>query len=182
MTNKQNPWKKLASKISFTTPYYVVREDDVLRPDGKPGKYYVLDVPPSVFIVALTNANEVYLVGLYRYTTDMYSWELPAGSADSENMLEGAKRELQEETGLVCDDWQQLGKLQAFNGKSNNFQYVFLARDVNETPENKQQEEGIKEVKEVSFAQALKMIDDHEITDSESIAALILAGLRLKLI
>jgi len=182
MTNRQNPWKKLASKVSFTTPYYVVREDDVLRPDGKQGKYYVLDVPPSVFIIALTNANELYLVGLYRYTTDMYSWELPAGSANSDNMLEAAKRELQEETGLVSDDWQELGKLQAFNGKSNNFQYVFIARDVKETSENKQAEEGIKEVKKVSFAQALKMIDDHEITDSESIAALILAGLRLKFI
>ena len=181
MDKSKNPWQKKSSKITYTTPYYSVREDDVIRPDGKEGKYYVLDIAPSVFIVPVTENNEIYLVGLYRYTTNMFSWEVPAGAADNTNLLEGAKRELQEETGLVAKDWRELGKLQAFNGRSNNFQYVFVAKDVEQSNDNSQLEEGIKEVRKVSYKNVLEMIKKNEITDSESIAAITLAALHLKM-
>ena len=41
------------------------------------------------------------MVGQYRYTLDVYSWEIPMGGGRKEDtILHSAKRELKEETGL----------------------------------------------------------------------------------
>lgn len=39
----RKPWKKIKSKVIHKNPWYQLREDDVLRPDGKKGKYYYVD-------------------------------------------------------------------------------------------------------------------------------------------
>ena len=180
--DERSHWKKLASRVSYKNPYYQIREDDVIQPDGKRGKYYLIDAPPSVFIVPVTSDKKICLIGLYRYTTDTYSWEVPAGGIDNDGVLKAAKRELLEETCLKSDNWTKLGKLQAFNGRSNNRQYVFLANNVRQTSDNKKKEEGITKTKRVTYREVLSMIRRNKITDSESIAALFLAGLHLKLL
>ena len=45
------------------------------------------------------------LVGQHRYALDAYSWEIPEGGVpDGESALDGARRELREETGVEADD------------------------------------------------------------------------------
>lgn len=174
-----SPWKKLSSKIAYQNKWYKVREDEVIRPNGEKGMYAVVETPPSVFVVALTEDQEVYLVGLYRYPTGKYQLELPAGGSDNQNLLSAAKRELLEETGLEAGDWEKVGEFQPFNGISNETSHVFLAQDLSQTLKHKKKEEGIEEIRILPFKDVFKMIKSGEINDGQTIAALTLATLHI---
>lgn len=65
----------------------------------------------GVMIVPITKEGEVVLLKQYRPAIDGFLYELPAGMIDDgEDMIEGAKRELFEETGLTCVDYEVLVK------------------------------------------------------------------------
>ncbi len=177
-----NNWKKLSSKTVYRNPYFRVREDKVIRPGGKKGTYYIIEQSNSVMIVPLNKDNEVYLVGLFRYTTQMFSWEVPGGAMEDKNIIGNAKKELLEETGLVSNNWQDLGIYEAMNGSVNKIGHILVAKNVTQTGSNKQQEEGILEMKKIPFVKVIEMIKKNQITDSHTISALILTGLRLDLI
>jgi ADP-ribose pyrophosphatase YjhB (NUDIX family) len=84
---------------------------------------------PAVGIVALTDDQLVYLIGQFRYATDSYSWEIVTGYADAgEDVLEAAKRELREETGLLASEWTALGHIEISNGVTDQLGFLFLAR------------------------------------------------------
>ncbi len=180
--SKDNSWKTLSSKIAYQNPWYKVREDQTIRPNGKKGLYAVVVSPPSVFAVALTEQQEIYLVSLYRYPTGLTNWEIPAGGSNNQDPLKAARRELQEETGLEASSWEQIGKFNPYNGISDETSYVFLATGLTQTQEHSQIEEGITEVKKVPFKIALEMIKSGQINDGQSISAITLAALYLKII
>lgn len=175
-------WKKVSSKIAYQNKYFQVREDDVIKPDGGKGTYFVIELPQSVMIVAITSENEVYLVGQNRYTTNMYSWEIPGGSSEGQDILIAAKRELQEETGLVSEEWEELGINQVLNGSTNKIFHILLAKNTIQTNNNKQEEDGISKMEKIPYKKVLEMIASGEITDSETISSLTLVALKLKLI
>lgn len=170
----------MSSKTVYQNKWYKVIENDVIRPNGDKGVYAVVESAPSVFIVALTDKDEIYLVGLDRYTSGVYSLELPAGGSDYKNPLEAAKRELQEETGLVAGKWKELGKFYPLNGIASEITHVFLAQGLSQTGDHEQHEEGIEELRKVPLNGALDMIKNGEITDGQTIAALHMAQLYLQ--
>ncbi len=179
---KKGGWEKLSSRIVYKTPWIKVIEDKVIKPDGEKGIYsYLKTNGDSVFVVPLTDNNEVYLVKLFRYIIGKWSWEIPGGNSDGEDLLKAAKRELKEETGLVAKSWENVGNFQAMSGVVGEKGHVFIARGLKETKENKKLEENIVEIKKVSFRKALRMIHDNEITDGHSIITLSKAALFLKI-
>src|SRR5262249_39681909 len=99
-----NPWTRLARRVAYENAWITVWHDDVLRPDGLPGIYGVVHYRSrATGVVALDEQDRVLLVGQYRYTLDLYSWELPeGGAAPGEEPLAAAKRELLEETGCTA--------------------------------------------------------------------------------
>src|SRR5439155_7079061 len=101
--DRRGPWQVLGSRQVYENAWIRVREDDVIRPDGQPGIYGVVEFQGlAVAIIALTEDEQVYLVGQYRYPTDTYSWEVVEGTSEAgEEPLAAAKRELSEETGLT---------------------------------------------------------------------------------
>ncbi|MBU6389469.1 NUDIX hydrolase [Patescibacteria group bacterium] len=178
MTSKHS-WQQLDSRIVYQNPWIKVREDKVVRPNGQPGIYGVVMTPPSVMIVPLTENGEVYMIGQNRYPTEKFSWELPAGGSDNQNLLTAAKRELKEETGLEAGSWEEIGSFQVMNGICSEICHVFIARELRATPGNSQDEEGITTVRIVAFSELLAMIRSGECDDGMSIAAIMQAALYL---
>jgi 8-oxo-dGTP pyrophosphatase MutT (NUDIX family) len=168
--------KKLSSKVVHQNPWFSIRHD---RIDQGEGDYFILETPPAVFIVALTEKEEIYLIGQERYPTQLYSWEVPGGRSDGQPLPEAAQRELKEETGIEAEGWEEIGKFQTMNGVSNEISHVFLARGLKQTAENKQAEEGITELKKVPFKNALDLVKSGEITDGQTIAALMQVALKM---
>lgn len=173
-------WKTLSSKVVYRNPWYYVRHDRVIRPDGTRGTYDVVVSPDSVFIVALDARGRVLLIGQQRYTTATYSIEVPGGGSSGQLPLFAAKRELQEETGYVAKRWRNIGAFQCTNGMLCELGHVFLAQGLRQTHHHEQGEEGIEETRWVALRAALRMIAQGKITDGQSICALTMAAMRLR--
>ncbi len=174
-----NPWKTWSSRITYENPWIRVREDQVSRPDGRPGIYAVVEIRPSVGVVALNEQNEIVLVGQWRYPHDHYSWEIPrGGSHPGENdMLAVAQRELAEEAGLKAENWKYLGAVDCCNGVVNDLQSLYLATNLSQTERRLDPEEEIA-VCWTQFAEAVRMSTDGRITEVSSIAAILMVAQR----
>ena len=178
---KRGPWRVLASRQVYENAWIRVREDDVVRPDGKPGIYGVVEFQGlAVAIVALTDDEQVYLVGQYRYPTDTYSWEVVEGTSEAgEEPLTAAKRELSEETGLTAAEWTPLGRCQFSNSSTDQIGYLYLARGLTPGEAHPDETEDLA-VKVVPLADAVAMSLSSEIDDAFSIIGLFRAWRYLK--
>lgn len=170
-----NPWKTLDSREVYRNPWLCVREDRVIRPDGASGVYGVVEIPPSVGIVALNERDEVALVGQWRYPTQRYSWEVPRGGSHpgESDMLAVAQRELREEAGLMARRWRFLSAVQVCNGVTTDIQHLYLATELSPSPDEQDPEESII-CRFTPFQEAIRMVLDGEISEVCSVAALLL--------
>ena len=172
----KNPWKTCSSRIVYENPWLKLREDQVIRPDGKPGIYSVLEKSAATAVVAVDDTGYVWLVGQFRYATGEYSWELIEGGADAgESPLQAAQRELKEEAGLEAGSWQQLGpEIHLSNCISSECGYFFLARDLRSVPRAPEGTE-VLELKRVAFSEALQLVHSGAIKDAMTVIGLIRA-------
>ena len=94
MSDPTNPWTTLSSRLVYENPWIRVREDQVLRPDGQPGIYGVVEFKNrAVGVLPVDDEGCIWLVGQHRYPLNSYSWEIPeGGSPQSETPKETAPR------------------------------------------------------------------------------------------
>jgi 8-oxo-dGTP pyrophosphatase MutT (NUDIX family) len=168
-----NPWVTRERRVVYSNPWITVEEDAVLRPDGTPGIYGVVRFPGrAVGVVAFDDEDRIALVGQYRYTLDRYSWELPEGaSGAAEDPLEGARRELLEETGLRATRWRELLRAHLSNSVTDEEAVVFVAGGLEHGEASPEGTERLQ-VRWVPFEDALRMAVAGELTDAITVLAL----------
>jgi 8-oxo-dGTP pyrophosphatase MutT (NUDIX family) len=170
----ENPWTTRSTRWIYENPWIKLREDQVTQPDGRPGIYGVVEFRNrAVGVLAIDAADRVWLVGQYRYPLGQYSWEIPEGGCPSHESLEGcARRELREETGLICERLEPMVTSHLSNSVSNEWGIVYRAVGLTEGPSEPEGTERL-EVRQVPFVEALAMLGRGEITDSLSVMALL---------
>ena len=170
-----NPWQTLSSREVYDNPWIRVREDQVLNPRGRPGIYGVVEYKNrAVGVIPLDEEDHTWLVGQYRYTHDIYEWEIPEGGCpEGESLVECARRELLEEAGIIARDYEMiLEGLQLSNSVSNEKAFIFLARGLSFVEAEPEETEQII-AKRVPVAEAIRMAADGEIRDAMSVAGLL---------
>jgi 8-oxo-dGTP pyrophosphatase MutT (NUDIX family) len=176
-----DPWTVIGSREVYVNPWIRVREDQVLRPDSKPGIYGVVEFANyALGVVAVTDTLETYLVGQWRYTLGRYSWEIPEGGGKkSISPLESAKRELLEETGITAHEWVDLGPFDLSNSVTDETGVVYLARGLT-FGESEPEGDEVLNVRKVALAEAREMCLDGRITDGVTIIGVLRAWEWLK--
>ena len=118
-----------ARRVAYENPWITIWHDEVIRPDGEPGIYGVVHFANiAVGVLTIDDAGHVLLVGQHRYALDQYSWEIPEGGVSpGESPLDGARRELREETGVEAADWIEMSRSNLSNSVSDEEAVLFLA-------------------------------------------------------
>jgi len=170
----ENPWRTVASRRVYENPWIRVREDEVVRPDGLPGIYGVVEFKNrAVGVLPVEEDGSVWLVGQHRYPVDAYSWEIPEGGCPpEESPEETAIRELKEETGLDCGRLELLCVSHLSNSVSDELAHVFRATELRPGLSDPEGTERL-EVRRVSWEDAWRMFRRGEITDSMSVIAIL---------
>jgi 8-oxo-dGTP pyrophosphatase MutT (NUDIX family) len=168
------PWIRHATRVVFENDWMVVREDDVTNPGGGQNRYgHVQFKNVAVAILPVDADGTTCLVGQSRYTLDTWSWELPMGGAPlDEDPLDAARRELQEETGLLARDWVELMRLHTSNSITDELGIVYLASDLVAGDTQHEETEDIV-VRRLPVTEAIELARSGEITDAISVAALL---------
>jgi len=127
--------------------------------------------PGAAAVIPFLTDDEVLLVRQYRHPIRSDLWEIPAGKLDpGEDALTCARRELQEETGYVAEDWTCLGSFYTTPGFSNERITLYLASGLRlvSNPDDCE----IAEHRVFALAEIERMIDSSEISDAKTILAI----------
>jgi 8-oxo-dGTP pyrophosphatase MutT (NUDIX family) len=174
MSDRSNPWQTLGTRMVYENPWMRVEEDQVIHPSGQPGIYGCIRfLNHAVGIIPLDADDHTWLVGQYRYALREWSWEIPMGGSPLDQApLEGARRELKEETGLSAARWTPLLEAHLSNSVTDERGFVFLAEDLT-TGEPEFGETERIEIRRLPFHEALEMVLTGRITDVLSVAGIL---------
>lgn len=175
------PIRTLSSAIAWACPWYHIRQDKILLPDGSAGEYNVIVKEPAVWIVPVTAAGEIVLIRSYRHTVADWCWEVPAGSLKpGQSPEEAAREELHEEIGGTAAELTFITRFYTANGICNEESHLFLARGVSLTAPQHEPAEVIQ-VHPTPIPEVLRMARAGEITDGGSALAILLCEQHLGL-
>jgi 8-oxo-dGTP pyrophosphatase MutT (NUDIX family) len=168
-----NPWKTKSTKVPYENPWIRIEHHEVVNPAGKDGIYGLVRYKNhAIGIVPIDDQGNVYLVGQYRYALDQYCWEIPEGGCPvGTDPLETAKRELQEETGLRAERWEQIVEFHLSNSISDEWGVAYIARGLRQGQPDPEDTEDLR-LRKVPLKEAIAMTMDGRITDALTILAL----------
>ncbi len=156
--------------------------DTVRFPDGSTGELEMIRHSGAAAVLPLLDEGDgeepqVVLIRQYRYATDGYIYEVPAGRPDApgEEWELCARRELEEETGLRAGRLQRLTTIYTTPGFTDERIHLFLATELTEGAQSRDQDE-FMEVVRMPLSEALALIRDGEIVDAKSICTLLYAA------
>jgi len=120
--------------FEMENPWISLEEHQVINPRGGEGIYGKVHFKfKALGIIPLDEEWNTWLVGQYRYALNEYSWEIPMGGGVLDvDILESAKRELNEETGLRASKWENILRIHTSNSVTKEEGFVFLAQDLTE--------------------------------------------------
>ncbi len=170
---------KLSSEMKFDGKLIKVTYD-VAEVNGKEAWREVVHHPGASAVVAIDEENRIIMEKQFRYALNDYLLEIPAGKLDAgEDPLVCAKRELEEETGIVASEWISLGTIATSPGFCNEVIHLYVAKGLSKGEIHWDEDEYV-EVERYTFDELLQRINDETIKDSKSLSALLLAMPYLK--
>lgn len=173
----RGPWRCRSTRQVYENPWIRVHHDTVITPAGTAGIYGRIHFRnKAVGVIPVDDDNHTWLVRQHRYTLGEDSWEIPEGGSPlGENLLDTAKRELEEETGLKAADWELLMRLHTSNSVTDEEAFIYIARDLSQGTMAPEATEDIT-VKHLPLAEAVQMVMEGRITDAMSVAGLLKAA------
>lgn len=166
--------RKLSSEMKFDGKLIKVTYD-IADVNGKEAWREVVHHPGASAVVAIDENNRIIMEKQFRYALNDYLLEIPAGKLDKgEDPLVCAKRELEEETGIIASEWISLGTIATSPGFCNEVIHLYVAKGLSKGEIHWDEDEYV-EVEHYTFDELLQCIKEETIKDSKTLSALLLA-------
>jgi ADP-ribose pyrophosphatase len=150
----------------------VVRDTVALPSGAQASREYIIH-PGAVMILAMHDDGRLVMERQYRHPMGRVMWEFPAGKLDpGESVLDCARRELQEETGIRAREWARAGVLHPVISYSTEFIEVWFARGLSQGPRRLDDEEFL-EVNTATPAQLMDACREGAITDAKTLVGVL---------
>jgi 8-oxo-dGTP pyrophosphatase MutT (NUDIX family) len=171
---------KAKSTTHFRGRIIEVSVDEVTLPNGTHTELEVVHHPGGAAVAAVDHDQRVCLLRQYRYVTDGWLWELPAGKLErGEPPLATAQRELIEEAGVKARTWSSLGSYWSSPGVFGEVLHLYLARDLEPAAAAPESNE-VLEVHWLALDEACERALDGEIRDGKTALGLLRASYQLR--
>jgi ADP-ribose pyrophosphatase len=169
--------RTLKTRKIFKGRIIALREDTVKLNNGVTSKREIVEHPGAVAVIAITNDKKMVLIRQFRKTAEKVLIEIPAGLVHKgESDINGARRELTEETGYVAGRIREIYGGYSSPGFSTEVIKFYLATGLKKTKQNCDIDEMIK-VQLYPVKQCLKMLMSGKIKDNKTAVGILLANL-----
>ena len=174
MQNENLTEKRLSGELIYDGCVVHLWRDEIELPDGGRSVREVVRHIGAVAVLPLTKDGDVICVRQYRYPFAEVLLEIPAGKLDSpdEDIIEAARRELREETGVVGGELIPLGAIYPSVAILDEKIHMFAAVgfDIGETDRD---EDEFMEVERVPLTKLVDMVMSGEIRDAKTQTAVL---------
>ena len=171
------PWRRGRGRKVYDNSWITVTEFAATAPTGRPSLYGLVEFKNrALAVLPIHEDGTVELVGQNRLPFGDYSWEIPEGGGPlSEHPLEGAKRELLEETGLIAAEWWEILRVQLSNSVTNELAIGYLALGLTQSvAQETDPTEDIVRAR-APFREVLDLVLSGKITDALTVAMMLRA-------
>lgn len=160
--------KKLSSREVFDGVLIHLYKDEVELPDGNKAVREVIRHPGAVCVLPVDENGEITLVRQFRYPFGKVTLEAPAGKLEKgEDILEAAKRELKEETGITAETLTYIGELYTTPAMIDEIIHLYVARGLSSGEQSLDEDEFINTEK-MKLNEAVSLVLDGEIKDAKT--------------
>ena len=174
-TVKQLVETKLSSREVFDGELLHVFHDKAMLPNGGTGTREWIKHPGACAVVPIFENGDIMLIKQFRYPMSQIFWEVPAGKIDpGEPQDKTAFRELEEEAGLLADDFEYIGHYYPAIAYTDEIIHVYTAWNLETVDQKTDEDEFVIRVR-VPFKEAVNMVHSGEINDGKTIICLLKA-------
>ena len=152
--------------------------DTVRFPNGSVGELEMIRHPGASAVVPFVgdpraDDPEVLMIQQFRHAADRYVWEIPAGRLDvGEDPEACARRELEEEAGVLATTLQRLTTIWTTPGFTDERIHLFLAIGLTPGTIRREPDEFV-EVRRLQWSKVLRLAQQGEIADGKTLVSLL---------
>lgn len=168
--------KTVSSEPIFDGRIIKVKKDKAELENGEIVTRELVVHPGGVCVVPVTDSGEILMVKQFRYPFQEVLTELPAGKLEfGEDHREAGLRELKEETGAVCENFEYLGVCYPSVAYLTEKIHMYLATGLTFEKQSLDEDEFLDVVK-VKFEDAVNMVMNGELPDAKTQCAILKAA------